>query len=109
MHENKNLSKINSSQKIAVESALKRSLTLIQGPPGTGKTSTSAVIVYHLVKQNKGKVLVTASSNTAVDNLTDRILKTGVKVVQIDSKGREKTNSEKHTLHEQVKLIIKER
>ena len=35
----KGLGKLNPSQIIAVETAIKRRLVLIQGPPGTGKTS----------------------------------------------------------------------
>ena len=41
---------------------------------------TSATIVYHLVKQNNGQVLVCAPSNIAVDQLTEKIHKTGLKV-----------------------------
>ena len=41
----------------------------LQGPPGTGKTVTSATIVYQLVKQHGGPVLVCAPSNTAVDQV----------------------------------------
>lgn len=52
----------------------------LQGPPGTGKTVTSATIVYHLAKQNQGQVLVCAPSNIAVDQLTEKIHKTGLKV-----------------------------
>ena len=33
---------------------------MIQGPPGTGKTVTSATILYQLVKQHGGPVLVCA-------------------------------------------------
>lgn len=51
-----------------------------QGPPGTGKTVTSATVVYHLSKQSNGQVLVCAPSNIAVDQLTEKIHKTGLKV-----------------------------
>ena len=56
---------------------------VLQGPPGTGKTVTSASIVYHLAKQGLGQVLVCAPSNIAVDQLTEKIHKTGLKVNQI--------------------------
>lgn len=56
-------------------------MTFIQGPPGTGKTVTSATIVYHLVKQTNGQVLVCAPSNIAVDQLAEKIHRTGLKVV----------------------------
>lgn len=67
-------------QQYALKHALQRPLSLIQGPPGTGKTVTSATIVYQLVKQTGGSVLVCAPSNTAVDQLTEKIHKTGLKV-----------------------------
>lgn len=41
---------------------------LIQGPPGTGKTFTIAGIVKQLVEDGK-KVLITAYTNRAVDNI----------------------------------------
>lgn len=92
------LPELNNSQMTAVKNALIRPLTLIQGPPGTGKvgelirfkrnilelelfqTVTSATIVYHLVKQTQGQVLVCSPSNIAVDQLAERIHKTGLRV-----------------------------
>lgn len=71
----------------AVKHALQRPLSLIQGPPGTGKTVTSATIVYQLVKQSGGPVLVCAPSNTAVDQLTEKIHTTGLKVLPLLSVG----------------------
>ena len=53
-----------------------------KGPPGTGKTVTSATVVYHLAKQNHGQVLVCAPSNIAVDQLTEKIHRTGLKVIK---------------------------
>lgn len=77
----------------AVKHALQRPLSLIQGPPGTGKTVTSATIVYQLVRQGGGPVLVCAPSNTAVDQLTEKIHKTGLKVVRLCAKSREAMES----------------
>lgn len=76
----------------------------MQGPPGTGKTVTSASIVYHLAKQNMGQVLVCAPSNVAVDQLTEKIHATGLRVVRLSAKSREAvTSSVDHlTLHNMV-------
>ena len=63
------------------------------GPPGTGKTVTSATLVYHLTKQHMGQILVTAPSNVAVDQLTEKIASTGLRVVRLASKTREATTS----------------
>ena len=102
-----NLPELNHSQAFAVRQVLQNSLTLIQGPPGTGKTVTSASIVYHLAKQNMGQVLVCAPSNVAVDQLTEKMDKTGLRVVRLCAKSREAVSSpvEFLTLHYQVRHL----
>jgi regulator of nonsense transcripts 1 len=98
------LPELNHSQMYAVKSVLQKPLSLIQGPPGTGKTVTSASIVYHLAKMNPGQVLVCAPSNVAVDQLTEKIHSTGLKVVRLTAKSREALDSSVSflTLHQQV-------
>jgi len=100
-----NLPDLNRSQVYAVKHALQRPLSLIQGPPGTGKTVTSATIIYQLVKLHGGTVLVCAPSNTAVDQLTEKIHKTGLKVVRVCAKSREALDTPvAHlALHNQIK------
>lgn len=95
---------LNASQKLAIQGALTRKLTLIQGPPGTGKTVTSAEIVRRLVNDGY-KVLVVAPSNIAVDQITREIHKAGVNVLRVMSKNREGTESsvEEICLHNVVK------
>eukprot|EP00053_Salpingoeca_punica_P018610 m.183108 g.183108 ORF g.183108 m.183108 type:complete len:1045 (+) comp17467_c0_seq2:72-3206(+) len=102
-----NLPELNHSQIYAVKTALQRPLTLIQGPPGTGKTVTSASIVYHLVKAGQGPVLVCAPSNIAVDQLTEKIHKTGLKVVRVAAKSREDIDSSVDflALHNQIRNV----
>lgn len=106
---------LNRSQEEAVQAVLISPLSLIQGPPGTGKTLTSASIVYHLSMSNRGKgtgrgqVLVCAPSNVAVDQLTEKISKTGLKVTRLAAKSREAEGSssvqvEELTLHNMVKF-----
>ncbi|KAF5352328.1 hypothetical protein D9757_014293 [Collybiopsis confluens] len=75
------LPEINHSQMYAMKSVLPKPISLIQGPPGMGKTVASASIVYHLAKMIPGQVLVCAPSNVAVDQLTEKIHSTGLKVV----------------------------
>lgn len=51
---------------------------LIQGPPGTGKTTVIKNIVKSLILDNPVKefrLLLTAPSNNAVDNVTLKIIK----------------------------------
>lgn len=102
------LPELNHSQLSAVRSVLQKPLSLIQGPPGTGKTFTSASIVYHLSKQNVGgQVLVCAPSNVAVDQLCEKIHKTGLKVVRLSAKSRETVSSsvDHLTLHVMVRNL----
>ncbi|KAK4019881.1 regulator of nonsense transcripts 1 [Daphnia magna] len=101
------LPELNRSQVFAVKQAVQRPLTLIQGPPGTGKTVTSATIVYHLAKLGSGPVLVCAPSNIAVDQLTEKIHRTGLKVVRLCAKSREAIDSPVSflALHNQVRCL----
>mmetsp|Transcript_1539 Transcript_1539/g.1050 ORF Transcript_1539/g.1050 Transcript_1539/m.1050 type:complete len:176 (-) Transcript_1539:285-812(-) len=101
----KGLPELNHFQMNAVKKALITPLCLIQGPPGTGKTVTSTALVSHLVKQKMGKVLVCAPSNIAVDQLTDKINSTGLRVVRLCARSRESVSSSVDylSLHEQVK------
>ncbi|KAG9127213.1 ATP-dependent helicase NAM7 [Ceratobasidium sp. 392] len=98
------LPELNHSQMYAVKNVLQKPISLIQGPPGAGKTVTSAAIVYHLAKMNPGQVLVCAPSNVAVDQLTEKIHATGLKVVRLTAKSREALESliAFLTLHRQV-------
>lgn len=102
------LPELNHSQVFAVKAVLQKSLSIVQGPPGTGKTVTSASIVYHLAKQNQGQTLVCAPSNVAVDQLTEKINLTGLRVVRFCAKSRETVDShvEYLTLHYQVRASM---
>ncbi|XP_065222847.1 regulator of nonsense transcripts 1-like [Planococcus citri] len=102
-----NLPELNPSQKYAVKQAIQRHLSLIHGPAGTGKTITLATIVYQLAKFNTGPVLVCAFSNTAVDQLTEKIHKTNLKVVRVCAKSREAIDSPVSflALHNQIKNL----
>ena len=101
------LSLVAAPQVFAVKSVLQKALSIVQGPPGTGKTVTSASIVYHLAKQNQGQTLVCAPSNVAVDQLTEKIHQTGLRVVRFCAKSREMIDSrvEYLTLHYQARAL----
>lgn len=70
-----------------------------------GKTVTSATIVFQLVKINDGPVLVCAPSNTAVDQLTEKIHRTNLKVIRVCAKSREAIDSPVSflALHNQIR------
>ncbi|GFO34359.1 DNA-binding protein smubp-2 [Plakobranchus ocellatus] len=64
---------LDESQREAVKFALtQREVAIIHGPPGTGKTTTVVEVILQAVSQGL-KVLVTAPSNIAVDNLLERL------------------------------------
>ena len=64
------------SQREAVITALYSNspINLILGPPGTGKTTTVAHLIRAAVHQKGWKILVTAPSNVAVDNVLERLM-----------------------------------
>ncbi len=65
---------LNSSQKSAIETALSsENFFLIHGPFGTGKTRTIVELISQETRQNH-KVLATAESNAAVDNILERLM-----------------------------------
>ena len=56
---------------------------MIHGPPGTGKTRTLVEIIRQEVRTGK-KVLFSAASNTAVDNMAERLENCGVNIIRSD-------------------------
>ena len=61
---------LNPSQNKALSKSVNSEIFLIHGPPGTGKTTTLAeVIKKHIGK----KILVSADSNVAVDNVLEKL------------------------------------
>lgn len=69
---------LNASQQAAVRFALGQpDLAVIHGPPGTGKTTTVVELIVQHVRAGR-RVLVAAASNTAVDNVAERLLAAGI-------------------------------
>ncbi|WP_405295440.1 IGHMBP2 family helicase [Methanobrevibacter sp.] len=65
---------LNDSQKTAIENALScENFFLIHGPFGTGKTRTLVELISQETRQGH-KVLATAESNAAVDNILERLM-----------------------------------
>jgi len=74
---------LNLAQRRAVERAVRaRDASLVHGPPGTGKTRCLVEIVRQALLL-RHRVLVTAASNVAVDNLARRLAASGVKVLRL--------------------------
>ena len=90
---------LNQSQKEAVKNALSSpDFYLIHGPFGTGKTRTLVELIYQELRQNN-RVLATAESNTAVDNLLERLAKNDkIKITRLGHPQRVSKDNIKHTL-----------
>jgi superfamily I DNA and/or RNA helicase len=66
----------NASQKNAVERAFANSISIIEGPPGTGKTQTILNIIANVIYR-KQTVAVVSGSNSATDNVYEKLSKKG--------------------------------
>ena len=66
--------KLNESQRDAVVAVCESPLTCLWGPPGTGKTYTIAVILEMLSSDPKRRILLTAPTHSAVDNIMRKYL-----------------------------------
>ena len=65
---------LNAGQLEAVAAGLAAApVCLIHGPPGTGKTTAVVELIKQAVARGE-RVLATAASNTAVDNMAERLL-----------------------------------
>ncbi len=91
-------SALNNSQQQAVRFALSANdLAIIHGPPGTGKTTTVVELIVQAVERGQ-QVLACAPSNTAVDNLLQRLVAMGQKVVRIGHPARVAEDLRPYTL-----------
>jgi superfamily I DNA and/or RNA helicase len=79
---------LNEYQRDAVKSALAADdVALVHGPPGTGKTTVLVEIIRQHVSRGE-RVLATAPSNIAVDNILEKLLDTGLRVVRLGHPAR---------------------
>ena len=94
---------LDSSQKEAIIFALASNypISLIHGAPGTGKTTTLANLIRCAVRCLGWKVLVTAPSNVAVDNVLERI----IQIEDNDNRGSNKRRSKKCFSRSKLKAV----
>ena len=89
---------LNDSQLAAIEFAHSaEDIAIIHGPPGTGKTTSVAAFIHQAMLRGE-KVLACAPSNTAVDNLLERLLARGLRAVRVGHPARVKDDLRTHTL-----------
>ena len=91
-------SDLNESQQSAVQfGLLAEDFAIIHGPPGTGKTTTVVELIVQAVKRGQ-KVLACAPSNTAVDNLLERLIMAKQRAVRIGHPARVAERVRDHSL-----------
>ncbi|WOL09489.1 DNA-binding protein SMUBP-2 [Canna indica] len=65
----------------------KRPILVLQGPPGTGKTGLLKELINLAVQQGE-RVLVTAPTNAAVDNMVEKLSNIGLNIVRVGNPAR---------------------
>ena len=100
-------SQLNNDQQEAVRMAIScRDYTLIQGLPGTGKTSTLAFLARLFMAQGR-RVLVTAYTHSAVDNIMSKLIEEGMGSLDPKSGTSDLVRIGKgSSCHESVKSIL---
>lgn len=79
---------LNPFQKSAVKKAMAaEDVAIIHGPPGTGKTTVLVEIMRQVVDKGK-RVLASAPSNIAVDNMVEKLLSANVRMVRLGHPAR---------------------
>lgn len=79
---------LNEYQQSAVKSSLAaQDVALVHGPPGTGKTTVLVEIIRQHVARGE-RVLATAPSNIAVDNILEKLIGTGLRVTRLGHPAR---------------------
>ncbi|KAL1823934.1 hypothetical protein ACET3Z_010712 [Daucus carota] len=81
--------KYDKSQRRAIALGLnkKRPMLIIQGPPGTGKTGLLKKIILLSVERGE-RVLVTAPTNAAVDNMVEKLSDVEIDIVRVGNPAR---------------------
>lgn len=79
---------LNEYQQTAVKASLAaEDVALVHGPPGTGKTTVLVEIIRQHVARGE-RVLATAPSNIAVDNILEKLIGTGLRVTRLGHPAR---------------------
>ena len=89
---------LNASQKEAVRKSIAaKDIALVHGPPGTGKTTALIEIIRQSILR-KQSLFVTAPSNTACDNVLERLIEKGINALRLGHPARIAVSLREHTL-----------
>lgn len=92
------LPELNASQNEAVSALLgEKPTVVIQGPPGTGKTTMLSMAIRELVKAGK-RVIISAPSNTATDNLCHRLIVLDIPLLRVGNEEKMSDLTEQFTV-----------
>jgi len=95
-------SRLNAEQAGALDLADRaEDVALVHGPPGTGKTTVLVEVVRRAVARGE-RVLASAPSNMAVDNLLERLAAAGLSCVRVGHPARVLPTLLEHTLEARV-------
>lgn len=85
----KHIENYDNAQRKAIALGLnqKRPVLIVQGPPGTGKTGLLKELIVRAVQQGE-RVLVTAPTNAAVDNMVEKLSDVGINIVRVGNPAR---------------------
>eukprot|EP00850_Spirogloea_muscicola_P021566 SM000254S08792 [mRNA] locus=s254:115750:121317:+ [translate_table: standard] len=99
--------RLDESQEQSVAMALDKHMpcVLIQGPPGTGKTTVVTEVICRAVNRGE-RVLVTAPTNAAVDNLVEKLSGAGLSIVRVGNPARVSPTVASHSLSHQVDVAM---
>lgn len=95
----------NPSQRTAIKQGLTHRISIIDGPPGTGKTQTILNLVANIIRTPGKTVGIASFTNSAVENVRDKLTEAGYGHVLADLGSREKTDAfftTKHTVNSKV-------
>ena len=92
---------LNSEQRVAIQSALQKNLTVVTGPPGTGKSQVVTNLLINAAWKNK-KVLFASKNNKAVDVVETRLNELGPRPILL----RVGANTYRHKLAEYLLSML---
>ncbi|BEP28760.1 IGHMBP2 family helicase [Helicovermis profundi] len=101
------INNLNEVQNISINKAIENNIFYsIQGPPGTGKTYTASYLIKQILI-TKNRILISADSNAAVDNLIRKLTELKIDVLRIGNPIRVNNDLKAYTLDYKILKHVK--